>query len=420
MGDSTILRTLAKVRSRLTAARAVETGLRAALPAATAAFLTMAASAAVYSFLPAWYRELAYPFAPLVLVPAAFLAGAVLRLARPVTLHDAAIYLDREAGLLERVSTAYELSRRGDPDTDLGQLVCGEARQICHDFRPSAIPYTRRAAALARYLVAALLICGAALFLPPYKTDAFLHTEARQAAGLAAANALREQVDRAAVNPQTDPKLAALLTQAEQAVEKLRSSPDAADPARAELERVKDELEKLRTQRDAASKSAAGATPGSTQTDNAAPPVTGSATVPGAAPDSGKTSAVPAAPGQSNPTAGSADDAKLTVTIDTLNHILQLLPPPGPPAAGSPATGAATSASAPARSDVAPSPWAKNYDTRPAPAPSAVAANHGQSPQVPASDLQAKPAQPGQPFDDSRLPDDLRELARRYFSGDQP
>lgn len=422
MGDSTILRTLAKVRFRLTAAHAVETGLRAALYAAALAILTIAASDAVYSVLPAWYRDFAYPFAPLALVPSAFLAGAALRLARPVSLRDAAIYLDRQAGLLERVSTAYELIRRGDPDAGLGQLVCDEARQICTDFRPSAIRYTSRAAPLARYLVAAILICGAALFLPPYKTDAFLRAEARQSAGLAAADTLHEQISRVAVNPQTDRELAALLQQAERAAEALRNSPDAADPARAELERVKGELEKLKTKREAASKSAVGATPGSTQADNSTPSATNHAAVPGAAPDAGKTSAVTAAPGQVSPTAGSTDEAKLTKAIDTLNHILQLLPPPDPTAAGSPATGAATSASAPARSDAAPSPWAKLYSPRAAPPPSTIAANHSQGtgPTETVSSLPANNSKPERPADDSRLPDDLRDLARKYFSGDQP
>ncbi len=420
MGDLTILRTLAQVRLRLTTARAVETGLRAALYAAAAAVLIVTASAAAYSFLPAWYRAHAYPFAPLALIPAAFLFGAALRLARPVSLRDAAIYLDRQAGLLERVATAYELSRRSDPDSGLGQLVCEEARRICSDFRPSAIFYTRRAAPLARYLAAMLLVYAAALFLPPYKTDAFLRAEARQNGTLVAVTELNQQVAGVDANPKTDPKLAALLQQAERAVEASRNHPEAADQARTELEHVKRELEMMnKTKPETPAKTAAGATAGPPQADNATSSSKNTTTVPGAAGEVGLASAVPAVPGQAGPAAGSTDQTKLAAAIETVNRILQNLPPPAGDSYA--ASGDANSAASPARSDSAAGPWAKIYNTRPAPLSSAVpAASHGAGPPATAPDLASGPEKSVRPNDYSRLPDELRDLARKYFSGDQP
>lgn len=414
MDDSTILQTLARVRFRLTAARAVETGLRAA----AATVLILAAGAAAYSFLPAWYRAFAYPFAPLLLIPAAFLCGAALRLARPVTLREAAIYLDRQAGLLERVATAYELLCRQDRDSGLGQLVCDEARQICCDFRPADIRYSRSAAPLARYLAAAILVCTAALFLPPYKTDAFLRDQNRQAGALAAAGELSLLAAAPAANSQADPQIAVLLNQAEQAVETLRNHPEAAASAKAELEHVKNELEKLKNQREATAKSAGGQTP-----PDANSKTTNTPTVPGAAPDSGNSTAIHAVPGQSSPAAGSTTDTKLAAAIDVLNRTLQQLSPPGPPAAGSNASpGAAAYSAAPARSDSAAGPWATIYQSRSAALPFPATAGHGPSAGPPplVTELPGGPPASSRHLDDPRLPDDLRDLARKYFSGDQP
>ncbi|NIA21194.1 MAG: hypothetical protein GWP05_04300, partial [Anaerolineaceae bacterium] len=156
MSDREIVRTLRQVRRRLMTVRAIESGLSLMLYGAGLAVVAVAASALFYSILPEWYP---WPWAPMVLVPLAFVIGLVLRLARPVTLRDAAIYLDRRAGLKERVSTAYELSREGD-NSPLAGLVYGQALEICRRFRPRMIKYSRRLRWEVRYLAVALLACG--------------------------------------------------------------------------------------------------------------------------------------------------------------------------------------------------------------------------------------------------------------------
>jgi hypothetical protein len=249
MADDTIRRTLHQVRRRLLAVRAVESGLRWTLYGTVLAALGIAVSALVYSFLPAGY---VHPWTPLLAIPLAFLLGVGLRLARPVTLRSAAIYLDRRAGLEERVATACELLKRGD-EAPLGRLVCRQADEVCRKFRPGMIRYTRRLGRDARYLVVALVACGAMLFVPPLKTQGYRDRERYQARREAALEQLEEFMRP--IRPKEfegDERIRELMRQMEQAGEELRNaSAMAPETDLAALSRLRQELEDERARREA-------------------------------------------------------------------------------------------------------------------------------------------------------------------------
>jgi len=247
MADREIVRTLRQVRRRLMTVRAIESGLRLMLYGAGLAVVAVAVSALAYSILPEWYP---YPWAPLALIPLAFVLGLALRLTRPVTLRDAAIYLDRGAGLKERVSTAYELSREGD-DSPLAGLVYGQALQICRRFRPRMIKYSRRLRWEVRYLAVALLACGAILFLPPYKTQAVRAREAYEARSRKTAKELKNHIRIIKKEIEADEELQALLKKAEEEADKLARAK--MTPARpfADLNLLKGEMKKLQRKREA-------------------------------------------------------------------------------------------------------------------------------------------------------------------------
>ena len=239
-----ILRTLRQVRRRLISVRALESGLRWMLYGAALAALAIALAALVFSVLPAWARA-AYPYGPLVLIPLAFIVGAGVRLVRPVTLLDSAIYLDRRAGLEERVSTAFELIRAGD-DAPLAALVQQQAVGVCNAFRPGMISYTRRLHRDTRYLVVALVACAALLWLPPLRTEGYIRAEQHQARRDAAARQLKEflhpirkkELDR-------DERLSELMKELEKTVDEFRrGSATAPERDLAALNRLRTELQK--------------------------------------------------------------------------------------------------------------------------------------------------------------------------------
>lgn len=244
MADRAILRTLHQVRGRLTAVRAVESGLRWMRYGAMVAALVVALSALVFSFLPEGYP---YPWPPLAVIPLAFALGVAVRLLRPPTLRDAAIYLDRRAGLEERVATAYELEQRGD-DSPLGNLVRDEAMTICRRFRPDTIRYSRRLARDARYGVVGLVVCAAVLLVPPLRTEGYRQRELQRQRGRAAIARLREfikQVPRREAD--TDPQLEKMRQEINAALAKMaRASAATPDRNFAELNRVAAGLRKQR------------------------------------------------------------------------------------------------------------------------------------------------------------------------------
>jgi len=245
MADREIIRTLHQVRRRLMVVRAVEDGLRWALYAVAAAMLVVAASALAYSWLPSWY---VYPYMPLVLIPAAWVAGAAVRLLRPITLRDAAIYLDRQAGLHERVSTAYEFSREA-VESPLVAMVRSEALEICRRFRPGSIRYGHRMSWQMRCLAVGLLACGAMMFVPPYKTADYRAREAFEARSRKAAENLRDSLrsirqDRAI---ESDPALQELLKKAEEEADRLANARMAPARMLADMNRLQDRMkEELR------------------------------------------------------------------------------------------------------------------------------------------------------------------------------
>jgi len=244
MDRDTILRTLRQVRRRLISVRAFESGLRWALFGAVLTALGVAAAALAYSFLPEGARA-AYPYGLLVFIPLGFIAGVAARLVRPVTPLDAAIYLDRRAGLEERVSTAYELIRAGD-EAPLAGLVRAQAVEVCEAFRPGMIHYTRRLNRDVRYLGVALVACAALLWLPPLRTDAYIRGERRQGRREAAAKELKEFLHPIRKKElERDDRLSELMKEWEKTAEEFRRG-SAAAPERdlAALNRLRTELQK--------------------------------------------------------------------------------------------------------------------------------------------------------------------------------
>lgn len=242
MVEKEISGTLRRVRRRLTAVRTFESGVRFGLYGTMLAALCVAVSALVFSFLPESYP---YPWAPLVVIPLSFLVGVVLRLVRPVTLRDAAVYLDRRAGLEERVATAHELASTDD-DSELGAMVREQAAEVCRRFRPGQIRYTRRLRTDGRYLVVALIVCGAVLFLPPLRTQGYRERQLVEARREAA----RKQLE-IFLHPERkeafeeDERLSQLRRQLERTIEELAPG-SAMTPERmfASLNRMKGELDR--------------------------------------------------------------------------------------------------------------------------------------------------------------------------------
>ena len=223
-GPELMVRTLRRVRRRLVAARAVESGLRWALYGSALACAAIVLGALCFSFLPEWY---VHPWGPLVLPPVGFVVGVVVRLARPTALRDAAIYLDRRAGLQERISTAYELARAGDT-SPLAELVRRQADQACRRFHPGLIRYSRRLQRDARYLAAALMACGALLLLPPLKTQGYLQRQLNLARRQEAARLLQPVLPRAQQpGAEADARLTELMNETRRLAEALRRSPSA-------------------------------------------------------------------------------------------------------------------------------------------------------------------------------------------------
>jgi hypothetical protein len=241
MSDTTIHNTLRRVRGRLTAAKALETGLRWMFWGTVAAAVGAALTALAFSFLPAWYP---YPWGVLPVIPLAFLIGCALRLARPYSLREAAVYLDRQAGLHERVATAWELASQGD-ESKLGRLVRQEAEEVCRQFRPGTISYTAKLQETARYLAVALVACGAVLFIPPLRTSGYLEHQAEMAQAAAAKEQLtRFRRELAAQGSADDARLRQMTAKLDEAIREL----EAADPetAAAALKRLSEELAKQR------------------------------------------------------------------------------------------------------------------------------------------------------------------------------
>lgn len=249
MSDTMIARTLHQVRRRLTAVRAVETGLRWMLYGTVLAALGVGLSALAFSFLPAWYP---YPWGALGIIPLAFLIGCGRRLARPYSLREAAVYLDRRAGLDERVATAWELMSQGDA-SELGGLVREQAVEVCGRFRPGMISYTARLQDEARYLVVALAACGAVLFVPPLRTEAYAERQAQQARTEAAREQLaRFRKELAPRDLEKDGQLRDMMKKIDEAIQELESA-SAATPERAfvALNRLGDELARQQARNDA-------------------------------------------------------------------------------------------------------------------------------------------------------------------------
>ncbi len=250
MTEQNLLKTLRRVRRRLMAMRAAETGLCWAVRAAGLAVVLVGCAALLYSALPGRLAAF-YPYGPLAVVPAALVIGALVRLARPIRLRDAAVYLDRQADLEERVATAYELMRAGNRGA-LTPLVLAQADEVCRKFRPGMIRYSRRLGREARYLVVGLVACGAVLFVPPLKTQAFVEEQDYRAHRREAIEELTRAMER--IEPKQlegDEELQELMREMERTAETLRNSALAPERDLAEMARLKSEFEKERARREA-------------------------------------------------------------------------------------------------------------------------------------------------------------------------
>jgi hypothetical protein len=177
-----MIASLRRVRRRLLVVRALETGLAGAIGAATfAAVVTL-----IRIFLPQYVPVAsAHPALPLGLVACGFAIGFLVRLARGVSLHEAAVAADRAAGLKERLATALEVLESGDQALSPGGMptppLCGhathrpgllddrlldQARAAAAPLDPARLVLGRTLGPLAKAAMVAVFVLVAGAFVP--------------------------------------------------------------------------------------------------------------------------------------------------------------------------------------------------------------------------------------------------------------
>ena len=100
----------------------------------------------------------------IVLLAGAAAGGAILRLVRGVSVHEAAEFLDARAGLDERLGTAVERAL-DDPHGPLDEAVCAQALEILRRQRPQRRPMWRRTRATGAALLLMVLSCATLVLL---------------------------------------------------------------------------------------------------------------------------------------------------------------------------------------------------------------------------------------------------------------
>jgi len=161
-----LIGSLRRVRRRLLLVRALETGLAGAIGAATfAAVVTL-----IRIFLPQYVPVAsAHPALPLGLVACGFAIGFLVRLARGVSLHEAAVAADRAAGLKERLATALEVLESGDQALSPGLLddrLLDQARAAAAPLDPARLVLGRTLGRLAKAALVAVFVLVAGAFVP--------------------------------------------------------------------------------------------------------------------------------------------------------------------------------------------------------------------------------------------------------------
>ena len=236
---------------RLLWARTVE----AAAGAATAAGLVAAALELVWLLATAVGRPLPVGrWQILLVVPAAAAIGALARLIRGVSLHQAAAFMDVRGGLQERLTTALELAEAGGPEESMRHYACWQALRAAQASQAAqASPWRSRSQRFAAPLTLTLLACvvlallggdgrgtsprdlAARLAAVPRDQRQALSADLRQAAGEAGQDSqLAAELLQAAdvVEVGDSDRLAALLPSLQEAA---RSSPGRALSAVGEL-----------------------------------------------------------------------------------------------------------------------------------------------------------------------------------------
>jgi hypothetical protein len=150
--------TLARVRRRLDAEGRA---------GAASVCLFLGVSAAVLAgVLAGAYLHVPKLALPLALIPLGALAGVVLQAARPVTVLQAAIYLDVRCGLGERLSTAQELAAANGGDDGFDEYVQQDAAIAADGAAVASLPMWRRTRATGGALALVLLLCAVLALVP--------------------------------------------------------------------------------------------------------------------------------------------------------------------------------------------------------------------------------------------------------------
>lgn len=143
-----------------------------------------------------------FAWAPLLAIPLGALVGAMARLVRPVTVLQAAAWLDAHGAYAEQCTTAAELMSSKNPDPPAVAYVCRKALEaLRNDRRP--LRFRRRGRATLGAIALAVLLCLTLALLPEKPAQSPWHRLAAQAAALS--------------QPQRKQAAADLLRQAQQA-----------------------------------------------------------------------------------------------------------------------------------------------------------------------------------------------------------
>ncbi|HUU08955.1 MAG TPA: hypothetical protein VM431_00265 [Phycisphaerae bacterium] len=197
---------LRRVRRRLLTVRATEAGLAGAVGGAALAAVVTVLRILRPQAMPLTAQE---PLLPLVLIPAGFVAAALVRLAAGATLRDAALAADRAAGLKERLATALEVLDGQRPGL-LDDRLLAQAREAAGRLDPRTLRLATTLGRRARIILVAVLVLAAAAFVPSVGGPPLVPDDAQRAA---------ETLSRAADDGSVAPTVRRTI---EQAVARLR------------------------------------------------------------------------------------------------------------------------------------------------------------------------------------------------------
>ncbi|MFW6154871.1 MAG: hypothetical protein ACOC95_06600 [Planctomycetota bacterium] len=216
-----------------------------------AAMALPAAVLAVAMVLSGRHVQVPHPWIAVVLVPLGGLMAAATVLARGITLHEAALYVDLRANLGERLTTALELSE--DTSETFARAVQEEAMQAIAQHRPHRLGFFRRRRGTLIALAAGLLMTVALGMIDPLDA-AERRRRQRQAQTIdRVATALAEQA-RVVEQKASQTQSRQLTRQAEQLrrlSEDMRWGRAGPRDAMRELSRMQDEMRSARARQDA-------------------------------------------------------------------------------------------------------------------------------------------------------------------------